>query len=201
MSIETLIRENRSCRRFDENQPVAHRTLNWMVDLARMSASAANLQPLKYVISTSPEKNHEIFSCLKWAGYLTDWSGPDVGERPTGYVVILNDTRIASSAGCDHGIAAQSMLLGAVEKGLAGCMIAAVNHPKLQRVLSISDDFEILLVVAVGVPLEVRRMVPMRPEGDVRYYRDADRVHHVPKREMSDIVIARFGDPEHSGRE
>ena len=81
--ISELVKENRSCRRFYEDQAVAHEALKELVNLARMSASGANLQPLKYILSCDPQKNAEIFSCLAWAGYLKDWSGPVEGERPS----------------------------------------------------------------------------------------------------------------------
>jgi len=90
--IEELIKQNRSCRRFYQDEAVSLETLKWLVNLARLSASAANLQPLKYILANEPEKNAAIFSCLAWAGYLTDWPGPAEGERPAAYLIILGDT-------------------------------------------------------------------------------------------------------------
>ena len=115
-----LVKQNRSCRRFYQDHAVTMDTLKALVELGRLSASAANLQPLKYILSCNPEKNAAIFDCLAWAAYLKDWPGPEPGERPAAYIIILGDTTIAKSVGCDHGIAAQSMLLGAREQGLAG---------------------------------------------------------------------------------
>ncbi|MGD9277311.1 MAG: nitroreductase family protein, partial [Desulfobacterales bacterium] len=121
--IADLIRKNRSCRRFYQDHAVTPETLKELVDLARLSASAANLQALKYILCSSPDKNALIFSCLGWAAYLKDWPGPEQGERPSGYIIILGDTEKANPyIGYDCGIAAQSILLGAREKGLAGCM-------------------------------------------------------------------------------
>ncbi len=82
-----------------------------------------SLQPLKYILSCSDSMNKMIFPCLAWAAYLKDWHGPEDSERPSAYIVILGDTGISKTFGCDHGIAAQSILLGARENGLAGCMI------------------------------------------------------------------------------
>ena len=112
--------QNRTYRRFYQEVTVEHQMLRELVDLARLSASAANLQPLKYILSCESQKNALIFPHLGWAGYLKDWQGPSKGERPSAYIIILNDTRIGQSSGCDHGIAAQSILLGAAEKGLGG---------------------------------------------------------------------------------
>jgi nitroreductase len=139
--IEELIRKNRSRRRFHQGERVELKTLRGLVDLARISASGANLQPLKYILSCDPETNARVFQHLAWAGYLKSWPGPDEGERPAAYIVILCDTAIAESPGCDHGIAAQSIMLGATELGLGGCIIASVNRDELRRELEIADRY------------------------------------------------------------
>ena len=150
--IKNLIKKNRSYRRFHQDRRVDVETLKELVDLARLSASAANLQPLRYIFACASQINEQIFSCLGWAGYLKDWPGPEDGERPAAYIIILGDTSVAKNFDCDHGIASQSILLGAREKGLAGCMIGSINRKKLRAILSISQQFEILLVLAIGEP-------------------------------------------------
>ncbi len=191
--IDDLIKKNRSCRRFDETHAVTLQTLKELIDLGRLSASGANLQPLKYVLSCDPAKNAEIFSCLGWAAYLKDWPGPAPGERPAAYIVILTDTEISRDAGCDHGIAAQSILLGARDRELAGCMLGSIQRDKLKKVLDIADRFQILLVVAIGKPVETAVIETVRADGSVYYWRDAAGVHHVPKRSLDDIIVAQHG--------
>ncbi|MCX5883454.1 MAG: nitroreductase family protein [Deltaproteobacteria bacterium] len=191
--LDDLIRKNRSCRRFVQSRSLDMNALNELVNLARLSASAANLQPLKYVICCNPEKNAEIFPCLAWAAYLKDWPGPLEDERPSGYIVVLGDTAITQDFGCDHGIACQSILLGARERGLAGCMLGAVNREKLRDVLNLSAQLKILLVLALGVPREEIVIEPLGADGSIRYWRDSRGVHHVPKRSLKDIVIEAYG--------
>jgi nitroreductase len=191
--IAQLVKENRSCRRFHEDHPVALKILEDLVDLARLSASGANLQPLKYILACQPEINAEIFSCLAWAGYLKDWPGPEAGERPAAYIVILGDTAISKDFGCDHGIAAQSILLGAREKGLAGCMLGSINRKALREILNIESHLQILLVLAIGKPKEKIVIEIVGPDGSIRYWRDAEAVHHVPKRALKDIIVASHG--------
>ena len=135
--IRDLIIKNRTCRRFQEDVAVEREALRELVDLARLSASAANLQPLKYVLSCDPQKNALIFPHLGWAGYLKDWPGPSEGERPSAYVIILGDTQISQSFDCDHGIAAQSILLAPAEKGLAGCMIGTEKRQDQSEAIDI----------------------------------------------------------------
>jgi len=187
--IRDLIASNRSCRRFHEDVAIEQTTLEGLVDLARLSPSAANQQPLKYILSSEPETNAAIFPHLFWAGYLKDWPGPAEGERPSGYIVILGDTRISRTFGCDHGIAAQSILLGAREKGLAGCMIGLIERDDLRAALDISTRYEILLVIALGKPREEVAIEDVGPEGDIKYWRDEQGVHHVPKRPLKDLIL------------
>jgi nitroreductase len=188
-----LIRDNRSCRRFYQNHFVTIETLKELVNLGRLSASGANLQPLKYILSCDPSKNAEIFSCLAWAGYLKDWPGPEEGERSSAYVVMLGDKRISEDSGCDHGIAAQSILLGAREMGLGGCMLGSINREALRDILAIPSHCKILLVLAIGKPKERVELEPVDAGGSIRYWRDAEGVHHVPKRKLEDIIIAEHG--------
>ena len=187
--IRDLVLKNRSYRRFYQDVAVDLETLRELVDLARLSASGANKQPLKYILSCGPEKNALIFPHLDWAGYLQDWPGPAEGERPAAYIVILGDTEIRPSFGCDHGIAAQSILLGATEKGLGGCIIASVQREKLCQALEIPSGYEILLVLALGQPKETVVIESVGPDGDIRYWRDDQGVHHVPKRSLDEIIV------------
>ena len=186
--IKELILENRTCRRFYQDVAVERETLRELVEMARLSASGSNRQPLKYILSCKPEKNAEIFSHLGWAGHLRDWPGPPEGERPAAYIIILLDTEISKSAGCDHGIAAQSILLGAREKGLGGLMHGSVRK-EIRQSLSIPERYEILLTLSLGKPKEEVVVETVGPDGDTKYWRDEGGVHHVPKRPLDDIII------------
>jgi len=189
MMMKDLVLKNRSCRRFHENVSMSMETLKELVDLARLSATGGNMQPLKFMVSCDASRNALIFPHLGWAAYLKDWSGPAEGERPAAYIVILGDKRIKPSFGCDHGIAAQSILLGATEKGLGGCIIATIQRPVLSQALAIPDHFEVLLVLALGKPKETVVLEPIGPAGDIKYWRDAQGVHHVPKRALDELIV------------
>ena len=187
--IRDLILRNRSYRRFYKEVDIKLETLRELVDLARLSPSARNAQPLKYILSCEHQRNSLIFPHLAWAGYLTDWSGPCDGERPSAYIIILGDKEIGQSFGCDHGIAAQSIMLGATEKGLGGCIIASIEKEGLQKALEIPPRYEILLVLALGKPKETVVIEKVGSNGDIKYWRDSKDVHHVPKRPLDDIII------------
>jgi nitroreductase len=189
VNLRDLVLRNRSYRRFDESYRLERDTLVELVGLARCTASAANRQPLKYILSADPETNERIFPCLTWAAYLKGWEGPAPGERPTAYIVILIDETITQDWWCDDGIAAQTILLGAAEQGLGGCMLGAINKEKLRQGLHIPEHLAIRLVVALGKPVEKVVIEDLKPGGDIRYWRDAEGVHHVPKRLLEEIIV------------
>jgi nitroreductase len=188
--LKDLILKNRSYRRFDESKKISKEEMLDLIDLARLSPSAANRQPLKYYLSSTRETNEKIFSTLAWAGYLKDWKGPVKGERPTAYIIILGDRNITENYGIDPGIVAQSILLGATEKGLGGCMFGSVARDSLRKLLNISSQYEILYALALGYPVEKIQIENIDENGDIKYWRDNNQVHHVPKRSISELIIS-----------
>ena len=187
--IRDLIIENRSCRRFYQEVAIERETLRELVDLARLSASGANRQSLKYIRPGDRKTKALLFPNHVFAGQLKDWPGPTEGERQSAYMIILGDTEITKSFSCDHGIAAQSILLGAREKGLAGCMHGSAKKDELSKALGIPPRYEILLVLSLGKPKEKVVLETIGADGDFNYWRDSDSVHHVPKRRLYEIII------------
>jgi nitroreductase len=194
--LRDLVIANRSYRRFHQDKPVELATLKELVDLARLSASGSNLQPLKYILVNDPDMNAKVFANLAWAGYLKDWPGPAEGERPAAYIVMLGDTTIRSSITSDQGIACQSILLGAAEKGLGGCIVGSVKRENLREILAIPAQYEVLLVLALGKPRETV-VLETAMNGEIKYWRDSQNVHHVPKRPLAEIIVGCFGDTAH----
>lgn len=192
--LHDLIIKNRTYRRFYENQTVDIETLLSFVDFARLSASPRNQQALKFILSNEKNKNKLIFETLAWAGALPDWEGPEKGEQPSAYIVILGDNSIIDEKSKSYhevasGIAAQSILLAAVEKELGGCMVAAIKRNILRKNLNIQHNFEILMVIALGKPKENIILEKMPENGNYNYWRDKQKNHHVPKRSLNDIII------------
>lgn len=186
--LKDLILKNRSYRRFYQSERISKTLLTDWIDLARCSASARNAQSLKYIINTDVPLNAEIFEYLAWAGTLPYWKGPEEGERPSAYIIMLHDTLISGNYLCDDGIATQSILLGATEAGFGGCIIHSVNRNKLKELLRLSDQYEIIQVLALGKPKETVVLEEMKNE-DFKYWRDENQVHHVPKRSLDEIII------------
>ncbi len=187
--IKDLVSKNRTYRRFYQEEKLSMETLKELVDYARLAPTGMNQQALKYILVNTEEKNEKIFSHLKWAGYLSDWDGPKDGEKPSAYVIMLQDKTIGKNIFWDHGLASAYILLGAVEKGYGGCTIASVNKVEVKEEFKISDDYEILMVLALGKPKEEVVLYEMEPGDDIRYWRDEKMIHHVPKRKLKDIIL------------
>jgi len=188
MNLKELVYKTRSYRRFEESHHIDIKTLEELIDLARMSASAANRQPLKYLLYNTSESCDRIFPYIAWAAYLKEWDGPARGERPSAYIIILGDKSITESFSVDHGIAAQSIMLGATEAGLGGCMIASIKREALRNDLKIPEKFDILLILALGKPAETI-LIDKIKDNDVKYWRDKKNNHHVPKRPLDELII------------
>ena len=187
--LKDLVQSNRSYRRFDHSIPVSMQTLEELVELARLCPSAANKQPLRFILSTAPSDNDAIFPCLKWAAYLTDWDGPAPTERPSAYIIMINTAKEWEFVKFDLGIMAQTMLLGAVEKGLGGCMIGSLDREKLRTLFSLQPEMDVNLVLALGKPVEVVRIVDVPIGGSIKYYRDDTGIHYVPKRSLVELTL------------
>jgi len=194
MKLKDIIESNRSYRRFDNNRKITCEELSTLINNATKVASAANLQNLRYIISNSKKMNDEIFRCLNWAGYLSDWTGPTPEERPSGYIIMLIKSTIEKYAHFDAGIAAQTITLSATEMGLGGCLVASINKPLLNHILDIpEEDYSILLCIALGKPIEQVTIEPVI-DNKIQYWRDKENVHHVPKRNIEDVMLAKYLD-------
>ncbi len=184
---------DRSIRRFDASRPVGADTLRSLAGLTRYCASGRNLQPLRYRLVDDPGECELVYPLLKWAGYLADWDGPIPAERPTAYMVQCIDTELISAGAllCDDGLQLQTITLGATALGLGACIIKAFNAVELSKVLGIDSRFRPHYVVALGYPVEDVVIEDLPADGDIRYWRTPDGRHHVPKRNVEEIIIKR----------
>ncbi len=187
---QDLVMKNRSYRRFFEEEKITQETLLNLVDYARVVPSGANKQALRYYLANEKEHNEQIFQTLGWAGYLKDWQGPVAGERPAAYIILLQDSSYKMAASFDAGIVAQTILLGATEIGLGGCMIGNIQAEKLKQVLNLAGNLEIVLVIALGKPKESVVIETMNGNENIKYWRDEQQIHHVPKRSLHDIIVS-----------
>lgn len=192
--IKELILKNRSYRRFDQNVVISENDLIELIDLARLSPSPRNQQALKFYFSNLEETNVKIFDTLSWAGALSDWNGPKEGEKPSAYIIISGDNSLIPEGKKSYhevacGIAAQSIMTGAAEKGYGGCMIAAIKRAVLRNILNLPEHIEIILVLAIGKPEENVILTEMPENGNYNYWRDENQNHYVPKRNLDELIL------------
>lgn len=188
-TFDAVMRTTRTIRRYRQEVPVSRDLLIRLVDYARLTASSSNRQPLKYLVSADPVTNATIFPHIRWAGYLSDWPGPVEGERPAAWVIILRDNAIAMDAGIDPGIAAWTISLGARAAGLGSCIFGSVDRTALTGALGIRAGLDIELAIALGDPVEEVVVEEIASGDSVKYWRDEKGVHHVPKRQLGDILV------------
>lgn len=191
MNFRDLLTKNRSYRRFYQEERIEMGELREMVANTRLEPSPANLQPLKFILINDPEMTLAIYPYLKWAGYLTDWAGPEEGERPSAYIVILGNPGISGHVAWDYGIALQTLQLSAVEKGYGGCAIGACDKNRIRELLDIPEELELAVVLALGKPKE-EVVIDEAKDNDVKYWRDENRTHHVPKRPLHDLILKEY---------
>ena len=187
--IKELILKNRSYRRFYQDKLIEINTLKELVNLARLSPSGANIQPIRYILSNTKEQNDQINNHIFWAGYYKDWDGPIEGEKPSAFIIVVKDISLKKDSSHDEGIAVQSIMLGAAEGGLGGCIIGNIDRKKLAEALNLNEKYEIALVLALGYPKEEVVIETINESGDVKYWRDENGVHHVPKRTLGDLIL------------
>ncbi|MEE1139306.1 MAG: nitroreductase family protein [Acutalibacteraceae bacterium] len=188
--IKEIVMKNRSYRRFIENKKIDSHILTELIELARYTPSSVNFQPMRFKVINDAENNFKVFETLSWAGLLKDWKGPEEGERPSAYIIILTDLSVAKNMKIDVGIVAQTIMLGAAEKGFGGCMLGSIRREKLAESLGIDPEkYSIDLVLALGDPAEEVRIVDLPESGATAYYRDENDVHCVPKRKLGDLII------------
>jgi len=186
--LKDLILKNRSYRTFHQDHNIEEKTLRDLVDLARVSTSSMNLQPLKYILSSDEETNNFIFKNLRWAGYIKKWQGPVEGERPSSYIIMLIDRKVRYTGGrVDAGIAMNSIMLGATEKGLGGCTVSAINRLAFRQKFNLPDHLEIILVLCLGKPKG--DIVIEETDDEVIYYIGKDGIPRIPKRKLEDIIL------------
>lgn len=185
-----LVQDARTCRRFAGNDPLPAGALEHLVDCARQAPSAGNKQPLRYAATEDPAIRSKLFPALKWAGALPDWDGPEPAECPTGYIAVLSPAgNVSLQTRIDMGIAGQTIQLAATSLGLAACMFLSFNPHIAAEVLEVPAEWQVSLMIAVGRPVEVRRLAAMPVQGNAPYWRDAAGVHYVPKRSLAEVLI------------
>lgn len=183
-----LVKKNRSYRRFHASERIDHKTLVGLVEAARYTPSACNFQNIRYFLVEEKDLCDKVFSSLRFAGYLKDWDGPEESERPVAYIVLMSEKPVDTLLAIDLGIASQTILLAAASEGLGGCIFRGFDRERLSLAIC-PEGYSPELVIALGRPSERVEVVDIK-DGDVKYYRDGESTHFVPKRTLGELIIS-----------
>ena len=189
--LKDLLIKDRSYRGFNENRKITRKELEELIELTRYCPSSINRQPLVYYLAYEPELVTQIQQNTFWARALKDITLPKKGEYPTAFIVVAQDLNLDANEKLfirDVGIVAHTILLGAVERGLGGCMIGSFMAEGVRKALNMPENMLPHLVIAIGEPAESIILEDLKESGNVAYYRDENGLHHVPKRELKDIL-------------
>ncbi len=189
MQVYEAVTKRRSIRRFKQD-PIPLETLSKLVDAARLAPSAANMQPLRFIVVVNPDLCKGIFPALRWAGYIAPEGNPPPGEEPTAYVIVLVNKDIArSDYQLDAGAAIENIILTAVEEGIGSCWLGAIDRAIIREILHVSEHFEIESVIALGHPNE--QPVVEKMKDSLEYWKDETGRLHVPKRSLDEVLDIR----------
>ena len=186
MTLYDLVTSRRTIRQF-KREPIPKDVLKKLVNAARLAPSAANLQPLEFIVVDDEEMREKIFSCLHWAAYIAPEGNPKPGKEPVAYIVVLINTKIRDRGfERDAGAAIENILLTAWSEGIGSCWLISIDRSKVHQVLNIPDHYNIDSVIAMGYPAEKPLLEEM--EESIKYWKDEEGRLHVPKRKLEDII-------------
>ena len=184
----TKLTENTRCtRRFRQDTTIEHEDLIELIDLARQISSGKNMQPLKYIAISDGKTKDEVYKPLVWAANLTKWQQSKY-EKPTAYILIINDTSIKGFSAIDSGIAMQTIMLGASAKGYDGCMLASIDKVAYSKLFNLPPHLEPMFIIALGISSENIKIVDVE-NNDTNYYREDNGTHCVPKRTLDEVLL------------
>jgi len=176
----------RTIRKFKPD-PLPPDLLERLVEAARLAPSAANLQPLEFIVVDADGPRAEIFPCLKWAAYIAPAGDPRPGEEPAAYVVTLSNTQIREKMfEYDIGAAMENMILAALEEGVGSCWMLSIDRDRLRTILGVPEHYRIDSVLALGYPAEDPAVEVMTDS--CRYWKDEAGRLHVPKRPLGSAL-------------
>jgi Nitroreductase len=188
-NFKEIVKMTRSFRRFDPTVRISEEELLEFVDSARLAASGTNKQYLRYRIVHTEKECDIVYDTLKWGGAFPDWDQPK-NEAPSSYIVLLREKDLAPRVGIDDGLSTQIITLAATTKGYGTCILQNCAFKDLMANLAIdTDKYVFSLVIAIGKPIEEVVIDEGLVDGNTKYYRDENEVHHVPKRTLADVLV------------
>ncbi len=190
-TLKDMLIANRSYRNYNNDVKVTYEELKDIVELTRYCATGGNIQALRYRIVCDDKEVAEMHKLVKFGALLKELNLPYTGNDPTAYLVICAESENSNNAphATNIGIAAQTMLLGAVARGYGGCMIGNFDKAAATELLDIKEGYHPLLAISLGAPKENCVVRTIRKGEPTAYYRGEGDCHVVPKIALEDLLI------------
>lgn len=158
MSFVELVKKRRSVRKY-LNKSVPRELLDKCLEAARLAPSACNSQPWTFIVVDNEKvKNELVDKALSGVHVLNAFAQ----KAPVIVVVITERANYASRLGgffrgaeynrIDIGIACEHFVLQAAELGLGTCILGWFNEKAIKKILGISADKKIDILITVGYP-------------------------------------------------
>jgi len=146
MSLIDVILNRRSIRRY-EKRDVPEEALAQIIEAGRQAPSAANMQPIRFIIL----KDHEIKKKLS-----TNLFNRFIKNTPVVIVGCANVKALLTGkwAVVDTTIAMQNMVIAAWTLGVGSCWIGAFNEEKVKEMLRIPAKWKVVALMTLGYPAE-----------------------------------------------
>lgn len=193
MDIYEAVLKRRAIRRF-KDKPVPYDILERCVNAGRLAPSARNRQLCEYIIVDDEQMLPKMFENIGGtAGQPVNDGGPSPVNRAKAYIIILVNSALEAEFEAkrrvttyDVGLAAENIILVALEQGVGACPVLMFKEPELKQLLQIPESYAIALVLLLGYPDE--SPVAEEATGSVESWVDGQNVRHVPKRKLADIT-------------
>ena len=184
-SLDSLLKKNRSYRGYDSSRVVSREDLLRLLEVVPYVGSGMNAQPLRFKLVCGADATL-IHPLVKLGAALPEEHLPHSGEEPSAYIVVCSTAPASRVVDIDLGIAAQSILLKAVENGLGGIFILNFKASEVREALGL--PYDPIAILGIGKAKENIFLVEAQSPSDLSYYRK-DGVHFVPKLGVKDLEI------------
>ena len=168
MELNDAIRKRRSIRKFSDT-PVSRDVIDTLIEAAVMAPSASNLQAWLFFVIDDPALVRKV-----------DLFSPGMSGNPPVIIAVASDIGLAESRGgknsltygcmMDASMAAENLMLAAVEHGLGTCAIKSYNDAAVRKLLCLPDSIRLELLISLGYPDQEREMPPRKPLSMIRHY-------------------------------
>jgi nitroreductase len=164
-----IIVARQSDRKYN-SRPVEKKKLDRIIEAARMSPSANNAQPWKFIVVTDPDLIKKIGDAA--SGGLPGMNS-FVARAPVHIIIVREKSDLPTRAASvvkrrdysliDIGIASENICLQAKAEGLGSCMIGWFDEKALKKCLGIPLSKRVELIITLGYSLSSQREKRRKP--------------------------------------